>query len=120
MKSAARLTVACLYFFSLIAGPLPAFADDPTPQDQNLRQVIQSLEKRISDLEKEAAGGSPGVSSSGKASTPAESPASSEPQPFDFADFTWVNGNSRAHSSPLDTKYFTPEIRVDTNYILDF
>jgi len=42
------------------------------------------------------------------------------PPPFGFADFTWVNGNGRAHESPLDTKYFTPEIRVDVNYVSDF
>jgi hypothetical protein len=42
------------------------------------------------------------------------------PDPFAFADFTWVNGNSRAHSSPLDTKWFTPEIRVDVNFVSDF
>jgi Putative beta-barrel porin-2, OmpL-like. bbp2 len=42
------------------------------------------------------------------------------PAPFGFADFTWVNGNGRAHTSPLETKYFTPEIRVDVNYVSDF
>jgi hypothetical protein len=45
-------------------------------------------------------------------------PAKSEP--FAFADFTWLNGNSRTAESPLDTKYFTPEIRVDASYIMDF
>jgi hypothetical protein len=43
-----------------------------------------------------------------------------KPLPFAFADFTWVNGNTRAHESPLDTKYFTPEIRVDVNFVDDF
>jgi Putative beta-barrel porin-2, OmpL-like. bbp2 len=43
-----------------------------------------------------------------------------KPLPFAFGDFTWVNGNTRAHESPLDTKYFTPEIRVDVNFIDDF
>src|ERR1700679_1948254 len=28
------------------------------------------------------------------------------PVPFAFGDFTWVNGNTRAHTSPLDAKYF--------------
>jgi len=41
-------------------------------------------------------------------------------EPFAFADFTWLNGNSRTHESPLDTKYFTPEFRADTSYIYDF
>ena len=41
-------------------------------------------------------------------------------QPFAFADFTWLNGNSRTTESPLDTKLFTGEFRADTSYILDF
>lgn len=40
--------------------------------------------------------------------------------PFAFADFTWLNGNSRQHASVLETKYFTGEFRVDATYIHDF
>lgn len=40
--------------------------------------------------------------------------------PFAFADFTWLNGNSRQHASVLDSKYFTGEFRVDATYIHDF
>jgi hypothetical protein len=40
--------------------------------------------------------------------------------PFAFADFTWLNGNLRTKDSPLDSKYFTGEFRVDVNYALDF
>jgi hypothetical protein len=40
--------------------------------------------------------------------------------PFADADWTWLNGNPRTKDYPLATKYFTPEIRVDTNYNLDF
>jgi len=40
--------------------------------------------------------------------------------PFAYADFTWLNGNSRNKDTPLATKYFTPEIRFDTNYIEDY
>lgn len=41
-------------------------------------------------------------------------------EPFAFADFTWLNGNSRQKDFPLDTKYFTGEFAVDTNYVYDF
>ncbi len=41
-------------------------------------------------------------------------------EPFAFADFTWLNGNSREKDTPLDTKLFTPEFRADTSYIYDF
>ena len=41
-------------------------------------------------------------------------------QPFAFADFTWLNGNPRTKESPMDTKFFTPEIRADVDYVYDF
>jgi hypothetical protein len=41
-------------------------------------------------------------------------------EPFAFADFTWLNGNARTKESPMDTKFFTPEIRADVDYIYDF
>src|SRR6266436_5004484 len=50
---------------------------------------------------------------SGVAKTPAT-------EPFAFADFTWLNGNARTKESPMDTKFFTPEIRADVDYIYDF
>ena len=40
--------------------------------------------------------------------------------PFAFGDFTWMNAVSRNHDSVLDGKYFSPEVRVDTNYIYDY
>jgi hypothetical protein len=40
--------------------------------------------------------------------------------PFAFGDFTWLNGGGRQTTSVLDSKYFTGEFRVDTNYIYDF
>jgi hypothetical protein len=43
-----------------------------------------------------------------------------KPEPFSFADFTWLNGNSRIKEVPFDTKFFTPEIRADISYIYDF
>jgi hypothetical protein len=47
----------------------------------------------------------------------AKAPAS---EPFAFADFTWLNGNARTKESPMDTKFFTPEIRADVGYVYDF
>jgi hypothetical protein len=41
-------------------------------------------------------------------------------EPFSFADFTWLNGNARTKEVPLDTKFFTPEIRADASYIYSF
>src|SRR5208337_2895273 len=41
-------------------------------------------------------------------------------QPFAYADWTWLNGTSRNKDAVWDSKYFTPEFRVDTNYIEDY
>lgn len=41
-------------------------------------------------------------------------------EPFAFGDFTWLNGNNRQKSSALDSKPFTGQFMVDTNYIYSF
>src|SRR5262245_3965484 len=43
-----------------------------------------------------------------------------KPDPFAFADFTWLSGNPRTKESPLDSKVFTGEFRVDTNFTYSF
>jgi hypothetical protein len=39
---------------------------------------------------------------------------------FSFANFSWLNGNARTKDLALDTKFFTPEIRADVDYVYDF
>jgi hypothetical protein len=63
------------------------------------------------------AGANPVVAAAVDPPVPAK-PAKSEP--FAFADFTWLNGNARTKESPMDTKFFTPEIRADIDYTYDF
>src|SRR5258705_664982 len=58
----------------------------------------------------------PQATDKGKLAT-SQAPASA---PFAFADFTWLNGNPRTKQVPLDTKFFTPEIRADVDYVYDF
>jgi hypothetical protein len=41
-------------------------------------------------------------------------------EPFAFADFTWLTGNPRTSDSPLNSKAFTGEVRVDVNYTYSF
>ncbi len=43
-----------------------------------------------------------------------------KPDPFSYADWTWLNGTSRVKDLPFDSKFFTPEIRVDTSFIESF
>jgi putative OmpL-like beta-barrel porin-2 len=50
----------------------------------------------------------------------AQADTSSTREPFAFADFTWLNGNSRQKTPLLSTKYFTGEFRVDATYIHHF
>jgi hypothetical protein len=56
---------------------------------------------------------------------PVQQPAAADqtakkPDPFAFADFTWLSGNPRTKESPLDTNVFTGEFRVDTNFTYSF
>ncbi len=39
--------------------------------------------------------------------------------PFAYGDFTWLNGTPRNKDTILDTKFFTPEVRFDTHFMLD-
>jgi hypothetical protein len=50
--------------------------------------------------------------------TPAEKPKKAEP--FTYADWTWLNGNARNKDAVWDSKFFTPEIRLDTHFVSSF
>ncbi len=101
---------------------------------------LEVMQRRIDQLEKElnnrAPEGTPLSSKAtapvhviGEQTAPASAPAESalatpespgKPAPFSFADFSWLNGNSRIKEVPFDSKFFTPEIRADVDYIYDF
>jgi len=51
---------------------------------------------------------------------PPPGPAVDNDTPFAYGDFTWLNGTPRNKDTVLDTKFFTPEIRFDTNFMEDF
>jgi hypothetical protein len=51
----------------------------------------------------------------------APAPANAQPsEPFAYADWTWLNGNPRNKDVVWDSKFFTPEVRMDVNYISSF
>ena len=54
------------------------------------------------------------VSTNASAAKP-EKPAPTEP--FAYADWTWLNGNARNKDAVWDSKFFTPEIRFDTDFV---
>ena len=41
-------------------------------------------------------------------------------EPFSDADWTWLNGNARTKDIYWGNKFFTPEIRADVNYVVNF
>jgi Putative beta-barrel porin-2, OmpL-like. bbp2 len=113
--------------------------------DQEIVQELAAMKKRIEQLEAElkqhvSAEQPTTVVQSAKATTPATPPATSVPTaeaeavlpqasapekpgkevPFAFADWTWLNGAPRTKTPAFDSKFFTPEVRVDASYIYDF
>ena len=40
--------------------------------------------------------------------------------PFAVGDLGWMNGTTRTSSPVFDTKFFTPEVRFDVNYLQSF
>jgi hypothetical protein len=60
----------------------------------------------------EAAGAAAGTAPANEPKKPIE--------PFSDADWTWLNGNPRTKDIYWDSKFFTPEIRADINYVADF
>ena len=51
---------------------------------------------------------------------PEPAPADDKETPFAVGDLGWMNGTSRETSPVFDTKFFTPEVRFDVNYLQDF
>ncbi|HSC44794.1 MAG TPA: outer membrane beta-barrel protein [Candidatus Acidoferrum sp.] len=120
--------------------------DAPAPlteRERALLERIEQLEKRMADLEAKAqppaAAPVPAVNSNNASAaetaiaSPALHPAATGPvsqnvtaasaakaEPFAFADFTWLNGNARTKQAAMDTKFFTPEVRADVDYVYDF
>jgi putative OmpL-like beta-barrel porin-2 len=68
-----------------------------------------------------AASAATAVPPEAEALLPSSAPAKKQPaEPFAFADFTWLNGNPRTKTPAFDSKFFTPEIRADVDYVYDF
>jgi len=91
-----------------------AQSDSPsTASDEALRQQIQEIRKRLVELEQKV--GSQSGSSADSVKVP-----QTESAPFAFADFTWLNGNSRVTKPLIDNDWFTSQFMVDVNYTYDF
>jgi hypothetical protein len=115
-------------------------ATSPSNTNAELLQELQRMRARIEELEKQvkAQSGTTNDSSGQQATvqnvsldtaarpqeTPSggqAAPAKAEPsEPFAYADWTWLNGNPRNKDVVWDSKFFTPEVRLDVNYISSF
>jgi Putative beta-barrel porin-2, OmpL-like. bbp2/Carboxypeptidase regulatory-like domain len=99
-----------------VAGVLPP--NNPvtaTPVQTAQNQAAQSGTPPVAQHAESA------VPSNGSAPAAAvAAPAVDNQTPFAYADFTWLNGTPRNKDVVLDTPFFTPEIRFDTNFINDF
>jgi hypothetical protein len=94
---------------------------------EQMRTRIQELEAQLKAQQSSSA--APAAANPQSAPTPApqtsqfklpagQAPATPEPAaPFAYADWTWLNGNARTKNPVWDSKFFTPEVRIDTNFI---
>jgi len=101
-----RSSLAALAGALLLAAAVPVRADDDAAA---LKARVDQLEKRLAEIERTM---TPPAASAAPV-TPAAPRAS---EPFAFADFTWLTGNSREKDAPFDSKYFTGEFLVDASY----
>jgi Putative beta-barrel porin-2, OmpL-like. bbp2 len=90
------------------AGIVMPGAGAAAPMGESSSAVVASVEPAIG----------PKQDASKPASPTPQQPAKIEP--FSDADWTWLNGSPRTKEIFWDTKFFTPEIRADVNYVYDF
>ena len=95
--------------------------EDPAPQAETVPaqgpNAVQTIQR--SSVEPKTVDSGSEVSQQVTQPQPPESKPE-KPQPFAFADFSWLNGNARTKTPAFDSKFFTPEIRADVDYIYDF
>ena len=96
---------------------LEAELDTRTPQGAPITSKATASVHVVTDQTAAAPAAVGGESALSQQTAP---PRQGKPAPFSFADFTWLNGNSRIKEVLFDTKFFTPEIRADVDYVYDF
>lgn len=140
------LTICTLTQPSLISAQQTTPAAPVTVSNEELARQLALLNARIDQLEAELKASKTNSAEKDASAlraatgeitktepTPAPAPATSatpatpeitaevttKEAPFP-GDWTWLNSNGRVTDTPMATKYFTPEIRFDVNYILDY
>ena len=115
------------------AAPVAGTSSDATERERLLLERIEKLERRLAQIESGAAvKPAPEPPAPSTQSAPLAVPAPEQIQvvavpakeapgkaePFAFADFTWLTGNSRQKEFPLAGKVFSGEFRVDRLHVL--
>jgi hypothetical protein len=92
---------------------LPVYANSPSPQPSTLAATPGGKQDSSSLAPVAEAAKLPTAQT-------AEPQKKEVAQPFADWDWTWLNGNPRTKEIYWDSKFFTPEIRADVNYVYDF
>ena len=114
--------------------PAAAKADSPAPAGSANPADAQTAAKPVPAPDASASPLVAALPPAGVPQSPALPPAATPPTqeptaaaapvdlqtPFAYADYTWMNSVPRNHDEVLDSKYFTGEFRVDTNYMYDY
>ncbi len=119
------MLVALLSFLTVATDRQASAADQQIPpaiakELEAMKQRIEQLEAQLKKEPRTTAVTTAKATAPVAAAPLAEAAKPAKAEPFAFADFTWLNGNARTKQVPLDTKFFTPEIRADIDYIYDF
>ena len=107
------------------AGPATTHKTNAPASESSLEARLQQLEAEVRDLRAGRATPSaptmPTTTTSLPEPTPKPTPATpTSTEPFAWGDFTWINGGSRQTGHLLDSKYFTPQVDIDSNYTFSF
>ncbi len=86
----------------------------------NPKESSEQLECKEGESSAKAAAMSSAAGSNKPGPQEAHVEAKQKQEPFSFADFTWLTGNPRTTESQLETKVFTGEVRIDTDFVYDF
>jgi hypothetical protein len=97
-----------------VAATAPAATANPSPSVKGAAPAPAPAP----EIKAETTSAAPAGGASQTATASSSKPHPSEP--FAYADWTWLNGTSRVKDLPFDSKFFTPEIRLDTDYISSF
>jgi len=88
-----------------VAPAAPAVAAAPAPAPTPSPEMAAAASAAVAAIVPEAL------------QAPPPAPAVDTYTPFAVGDLGWMNGTSRATSPVFDTKFFTPEVRFDVNYL---